>query len=188
MRACASTNCISMSTPTSSARVWRWSTSRSTAPRFTPAMRAISRRPIRRRRPNPNIALFTNTTNQPDVPFDSNPVKPERSNYYDVGVDQTVLPGLTVGVDAYYKDARDMIDDGQFGAGRGADPVQLCAGLQRRRRSQGQICQRRLPGLCELLLQHHQSHRRRFRTNICSTPGPTIICSPIGTTPTTCSS
>ena len=45
----------------------------------------------------------------------NDPVKPERSNYYDVGVDQTVLPGLDVGIDAYYKDARDMIDDGQFG-------------------------------------------------------------------------
>ncbi len=61
-----------------------------------------------------NIALFTNTTNQPDVPL-ADPVKPERSNYYDVGVDQVVLPGLTVGVDAYYKQATDMLDDGQFG-------------------------------------------------------------------------
>ena len=61
-----------------------------------------------------NLALFTNTTNQPEVPL-ADPVKPERSNYYDVGVDQTVLPGLDVGVDAYYKDARDMLDDGQFG-------------------------------------------------------------------------
>ena len=62
-----------------------------------------------------DIALFTNTTNQPEVQL-ANPVLPERSNYYDVGVDQTVLPGLTVGVDGYYKDARDLLDDGQFGA------------------------------------------------------------------------
>jgi outer membrane receptor protein involved in Fe transport len=62
-----------------------------------------------------NIALFTNTTNQPDVPL-ADPVKPERSNYYDVGVDQVVLPGLTVGVDAYYKQATDLLDDGQFGS------------------------------------------------------------------------
>ncbi|MGO9045652.1 MAG: TonB-dependent receptor [Xanthobacteraceae bacterium] len=61
-----------------------------------------------------NIALFTNTTNQPEVPL-NDPVKPERSNYYDAGIDQTLLPGLTVGADAYYKDARDMLDDGQFG-------------------------------------------------------------------------
>jgi outer membrane receptor protein involved in Fe transport len=61
-----------------------------------------------------NIALFTNTTNQPEVPL-ADPVKPERSNYYDVGFDQVVLPGLTVGGDVYYKDARDAIDDGQFG-------------------------------------------------------------------------
>ena len=43
-------------------------------------------------------------------------MKPERSHYFDAGVDQTVLPGLTLGLDAYYKMARDMIDDGQFGA------------------------------------------------------------------------
>ncbi len=62
-----------------------------------------------------NIALFTDTTNQPEVML-ADPVKPERSNYFDAGIDQTVLPGLTMGIDAYYKMARDMIDDGQFGA------------------------------------------------------------------------
>jgi len=62
-----------------------------------------------------NIALFANTTNAPSVPL-ADPVKPERANYYDIGVDQTVLPGLTVGLDGYYKTARDQIDDGQFGA------------------------------------------------------------------------
>jgi len=61
-----------------------------------------------------NLALFTNTTNQPSVPLDDL-VKPERSHYFDAGVDQTVLPGLDLGIDAYYKMARDMIDDGQFG-------------------------------------------------------------------------
>jgi outer membrane receptor protein involved in Fe transport len=61
-----------------------------------------------------NIALFTNTTNQPEVPL-NDPVKPERSSYYDVGIDQVVLPGFTVGGDAYYKDAQDLLDDGQFG-------------------------------------------------------------------------
>ena len=65
----------------------------------------------------PNLALFANTTNQPDVGMAfADPVKPERSHYFDAGVDQTVLPGLTMGVDAYYKIAKDMIDDGQFGA------------------------------------------------------------------------
>ena len=61
-----------------------------------------------------NIAIFANTTNQPDQAF-ADPVKPERSHYFDVGVDQNVLPGLDIGVDAYYKMAKDMIDDGQFG-------------------------------------------------------------------------
>ncbi len=62
-----------------------------------------------------NIALFADTTNSPAVTL-ADPVKPERSHYFDAGIDQTVLPGLTMGIDAYYKMARDMIDDGQFGA------------------------------------------------------------------------
>ncbi len=61
-----------------------------------------------------NLALFANTTNQPAIPLDD-PVKPERAHYFDAGIDQTVLPGLDIGIDAYYKMARDMIDDGQFG-------------------------------------------------------------------------
>ena len=61
------------------------------------------------------LAQFNNTTaaaatNQNDT------VKAERSNYFDVGISQVVLPGLTVGVDAYYKQAKNLIDEGQFGA------------------------------------------------------------------------
>ena len=61
-----------------------------------------------------NIGLFTGTTAQPDIQT-SDPVKPERSNYFDVGIDQVVLPGLSAGLDLYYKQAKDMLDDGQFG-------------------------------------------------------------------------
>jgi outer membrane receptor protein involved in Fe transport len=61
-----------------------------------------------------NIALFTDTTAQPDIE-QADPVKPERSNYFDVGVEQVVLRGLNMGLDLYYKQAKDMLDDGQFG-------------------------------------------------------------------------
>jgi outer membrane receptor protein involved in Fe transport len=71
----------------------------------------------------PNIALFNNTTGQ--VSGQSDPVQPERSNYYDAGVDQKFKFGcaangkdcssLELGVDAYYKVATDLIDNGNFG-------------------------------------------------------------------------
>jgi outer membrane receptor protein involved in Fe transport len=61
-----------------------------------------------------NLALFANTTQQPAVSA-NDPVLPERSHYFDVGIDQTVFDGLTVGADTYYKIATDQIDDGQFG-------------------------------------------------------------------------
>jgi outer membrane receptor protein involved in Fe transport len=61
-----------------------------------------------------NFALFSTTTVAPDI-NQGDPVKPERSNYFDVGVDQTVLHGLNMGIDLYYKQAKDLLDDGQFG-------------------------------------------------------------------------
>jgi outer membrane receptor protein involved in Fe transport len=75
---------------------------------FTPPSLAVSI--------EPNLALYTaqNTALTPAV-TQSSPVLPERSHYFDAGIDQVVLPGLTLGVDGYYKIARDLLDDGQFG-------------------------------------------------------------------------
>jgi outer membrane receptor protein involved in Fe transport len=69
-----------------------------------------------------NLALVTPptapaNTQTPEVPINS-PVLPERSHVFDVGVVQKIypIPGLEIGVDGYYKIARDLLDDGQFGA------------------------------------------------------------------------
>lgn len=64
-----------------------------------------------------DLALVQNTTQQPAVSANA-PVLPERSHVFDVGVVQKIyaIPGLEVGLDAYYKKARDLLDDGQFGA------------------------------------------------------------------------
>jgi outer membrane receptor protein involved in Fe transport len=64
---------------------------------------------------NTTIALFANTTAAPANTLDS-VAKAERSHYFDVGATQIVLPGLKAGIDAYYKLASDLIDEGQFGA------------------------------------------------------------------------
>jgi outer membrane receptor protein involved in Fe transport len=70
-----------------------------------------------------NIALFNNTTGA--VAGQSDPVLPERSHYFDAGFDQKLKFGcasdgktcsnLDLGVDAYYKIATDLIDNGLFG-------------------------------------------------------------------------
>jgi outer membrane receptor protein involved in Fe transport len=64
-----------------------------------------------------NLALVQGTSQQPEVST-VGPVLPERSHVFDVGVVQNIypVPGLEVGVDGYYKIARDLLDDGQFGA------------------------------------------------------------------------
>jgi outer membrane receptor protein involved in Fe transport len=61
-----------------------------------------------------DVALFDNTTAAADH-TDTTP-KAERADYYDVGIQQGVLQGLTVGLDGFYKASRNLIDEGQFGA------------------------------------------------------------------------
>jgi outer membrane receptor protein involved in Fe transport len=62
-----------------------------------------------------DIALFQGTTNQ--LPNDVNAeTRSERSDYFDVGVSQKVGAAWTVGLDAYYRQVRNLLDEGQFGA------------------------------------------------------------------------
>jgi outer membrane receptor for ferrienterochelin and colicins len=62
-----------------------------------------------------SLQQFANTTAAPTVLRDD-PVKAERSNYYDFGIEQTVSKAFTVGLDSYFKQATDLVDEGQFGA------------------------------------------------------------------------
>ncbi len=39
----------------------------------------------------------------------------ERSNYYDLGVQQNIGSNWTIGLDAYYRDVSRLQDEGQFG-------------------------------------------------------------------------
>jgi len=62
-----------------------------------------------------NVALFANTSAAPAVTQNSL-MKNESAQYFDAGVQQSPIHGLTVGVDLYYKLAHNLIDEGQFGA------------------------------------------------------------------------
>jgi hypothetical protein len=62
-----------------------------------------------------DIALFQNTTSPAASPVTDSP-SAERANYYDLGVQQRVSGALTLGVDTYYKQSVNLIDEGQFGA------------------------------------------------------------------------
>jgi len=64
---------------------------------------------------------FTKLSGTTAVPPGSNTLDTapiaERSNYYDLGVQQTLLEKhLTLGVDGFYEQAQHLIDEGQFGA------------------------------------------------------------------------
>ena len=64
---------------------------------------------------NASLDRFVGTTGAPEVTT-GDVVQAEKSNYYDLGLEQTLTDRLTVGVDSYYKQATNLIDEGQFGA------------------------------------------------------------------------
>jgi len=75
------------------------------------------------------VAKFANTTAASPLTTD-NVSRAEKANYFDVGVSQTLLPGLTLGLDAYYKNDRNLIDEGQFGAPIILTPFDYAQGRQ----------------------------------------------------------
>ena len=76
------------------------------------------------------IQLFANTTAAPAVTQDD-VARAERSHYFDIGAAQVVIPGLTVGVDTYYKRSTNLIDEGQFGAPIILTPFNYAHGINR---------------------------------------------------------
>ena len=64
-----------------------------------------------------NVNQFNGTANEfpagPNAP--DSPARTERANYFDAGLSQKLAQGLQVGVDGYYKYAKQQLDDGLFG-------------------------------------------------------------------------
>jgi outer membrane receptor protein involved in Fe transport len=68
-----------------------------------------------------SLAARTGTTAEPEN-FINDPVRAERSDYFDVGLTVKPMEGLTLGFAGYYKFAENYLDKGQFGA-----PIQLAS-------------------------------------------------------------
>jgi len=73
------------------------------------------------------IALYGGTTKQPGIQA-GDPVKAEREHYFDAGVEQRFNGGFKIGLDAYYKIKRNLLDEGQFGSGLILSPFNYAKG------------------------------------------------------------
>ena len=73
------------------------------------------------------LALYNGTTKQPEIQL-SGPVKAEREHYFDAGVEQRFKGGFKLGLDAYYKIKRNLLDEGQFGSGLILSPFNYAKG------------------------------------------------------------
>ena len=60
------------------------------------------------------LEKFAGTTNAASN-LVNDKVKPERSNYYDLGLTHKLNSHINLGLDAYYKEVKDLLDEGQFG-------------------------------------------------------------------------
>ena len=61
------------------------------------------------------LAAFAETTGAAEV-LTADPVRPEREHLFDLGVEQVIGGHLTLGLDAYYKLKRNLLDETQFGS------------------------------------------------------------------------
>lgn len=63
---------------------------------------------------NTTLDKFANTTNAPATNLNS-AVQSERSHYFDAGVAHQVTRHFNIGLDGYYRQVRNLLDEGQFG-------------------------------------------------------------------------
>jgi outer membrane receptor protein involved in Fe transport len=62
-----------------------------------------------------SVAQYVGTSAEAPSTGDTTPYA-ERQNYFDVGVEQKLGGGLSIGLDTYYRKSRNLVDEGQFGA------------------------------------------------------------------------
>jgi outer membrane receptor protein involved in Fe transport len=104
------------------------------------------------------VSKFANTTAAPAVTEADTP-RAERANYFDVGVDQTLAPGFTGGIDTYYKRSRDLIDEGQFGAPIILTPFNYAIGTQEGAELKLNYVERRLSAYANVAFQSAKGTR-----------------------------
>ncbi|MEP7005691.1 MAG: TonB-dependent receptor, partial [Sphingomonas bacterium] len=75
----------------------------------------------------PTLALFNGTTKETEIAT-ADPVRAEREHYFDGGVEQQIAPGFKIGLDAYYKIKRNLLDEGQFGPSLVLSPFNYAKG------------------------------------------------------------
>jgi outer membrane receptor for ferrienterochelin and colicins len=62
-----------------------------------------------------DVTLFA-PTSSPPLSQNAAPPQAEHANYYDAGVQQKLTRHLAIGLDTYYKQSTNLVDEGQFGA------------------------------------------------------------------------
>ena len=110
-----------------------------------------------------SIDLYLGTTNAPQVPV-SDPVRAERASYYDLGVIEKFSPYFTVGLDGYYKQVTNLLDEGQFGQALILTPFNYAQGYQEGVELSATYNRRQLVGIPEFCGEQGKGQEHHFRT------------------------
>ncbi len=73
------------------------------------------------------LSAFSGTTGAAEITL-ADPVLSERESEYDAGVQQQIAPGLTIGIDSYYKKKRNLLDEESLGATQLSSPFNYRSG------------------------------------------------------------
>ena len=111
---------------------------------------------------NETVGKFANTTAAAAVSQADTP-QPEQANYYDIGVQQKISNALTVGIDTYYKQSHNLIDEGQFGAPIILTPFNYAHGKQYGAEFTANYTQGALTAYLNLAYQSAKRQGHRFR-------------------------
>lgn len=63
---------------------------------------------------NSSVSKYNGTTAEPEVKL-NNSVRPERSDYYDIGFSHKLNENFKFNIDSYYKESKNLLDEHQFG-------------------------------------------------------------------------
>jgi len=102
-----------------------------------------------------SINLYANTTNAPEIPT-SDPVRAERTHYFDIGISHTVNAELTLTADTYYKKIANLMDEGQFGKALILSPFNYANGYAKGIELSGIYTEKEWGGYLNIALQKAQ--------------------------------
>jgi outer membrane receptor protein involved in Fe transport len=105
-----------------------------------------------------SIEKYAGTTGEAQIPY-SDPIKAERTNYFDIGISHKVNEQLSLAADLYYKQITNVLDEGQFGEALILTPFNYAKGYAKGLELSAVYAEQNWGGFLNVALQKAQATR-----------------------------